>query len=607
MKKVFVSFAAILLAFSAWAIPAKPGVFSYRQPDGSLVRLERHGDEFFNWTTLAGTSQAVMLDETGFWKNTTIDPAARDAAILRRRQINAERAAMNIRPRTHTGNPRTHGEKHILVFLVEFQDVKFSIQRPYNQFEAMLNQNGYSDHGATGSVQDYFIDNSRGYFTPVFDVYGPITLPKRMSYYGSNSGGSDSHPELALYHAALQMDDKVDFSQYDYDQDGFVDMALFFYAGYSEAEGGSNDSIWPHSWNLQYSSSSEAREARFDGVGLNNYFCTSELKGYSGTEMCGIGATCHELSHSLGVPDFYDTDGSSNGYCAGLYYFSLMDAGSYLNDSRTPPYYNSEERRCVGWMVDANVHQLPNSTISFGSIKDDIAYRTVTETEDEYFLYECRDGSGWDAYLPKGLLIYHVDKSTARYFGGMTPHDRWVNWHYYNSINAQGNHPCFYVVPAAAPSNLNYGGSLGNWVFPGSQGVTSYTPIDWNKHQTPVTISNIHFADGMVNLKATYSNGGPDPDPDDPEDPDPDPGITTFAQLGLTAIANPGKDHYEAGDVFMLKMDMPEDVSATVTWHFDSLVVTDPVTLQSGQHTVLAILQYDDGSVETFELIIDVK
>ena len=145
-----------------------------------------------------------------------------------------------------------------------------------------------------------------------------------------------------------------------------------------------------------------ARDARFDGLGLDAYFCTSELKGSQGTNMCGIGTTCHEFGHSLGLPDFYDTNYEENGSCSALSSFSTMCSGSYNNDGRTPPYFNAEERVYLGWMIDSDIQDLPAGEISFGSVKDDIAYRSYTDVEGEYFLYECRDGSGWDAPLPKG-------------------------------------------------------------------------------------------------------------------------------------------------------------------------------------------------------------
>ena len=34
-----------------FAIPAKPGKFAYKQPDGSVVMVENHGDEHGHWMT----------------------------------------------------------------------------------------------------------------------------------------------------------------------------------------------------------------------------------------------------------------------------------------------------------------------------------------------------------------------------------------------------------------------------------------------------------------------------------------------------------------------------------------------------------------------------
>ena len=284
MKQLFVSIAAILLAISAWAVPARPGAFDYIQPDGSVVRLELHGDEFFSWATLAGTNQVVELDANGFWRNGSIDPAARKAAIAFRDEVNRQRASIS--PRTHTDNKMTHGTRHIPVFLVEFQDKSFTLNNPGDQFDALLNQHGYSANGGTGSVQDYYMDNSHGQFQPIFDVYGPVLLPEKMAYYGGNQGSRHNlHPEIAAFQAAQMLDSSVDFSQYDHNNDGYVDMLLFYYAGYNEAEGGPADSLWPHQWSVQSSSSSEAKNTLFDGLRLATYFCTSELRGNQGVNM----------------------------------------------------------------------------------------------------------------------------------------------------------------------------------------------------------------------------------------------------------------------------------------------------------------------------------
>ena len=44
-----------------------------------------------------------------------------------------------------------------------------------------------------------------------------------------------------------------------------------------------------------------------------------------------------------------------------------------------------------------------------------------------------------------------------------------------------------------------------------------------------------------------------------------------------------------------------------MSWKFDGLTVTDPVTLQAGSHVVTATVQHANGDVETLELLIEVK
>ena len=499
--------AALFISLAAGAVPAKPGPFQYTQPDGSVVTLERHGDEFLNWTTLYGTQRVVELDENGFWRPSQISEASREAARLRRQTVGEQRLQI-LHTRSRSNVSMTQGSRHIPVFLVEFPDKNFSVENPADSFSAMLNQPGYSGNEGTGSVQDYFMDNSHGRFQPIFDVYGPVMLPNEMAYYGKNRSGqgTDIRPELALYDACVIMADQVDFSIYDADGDGFVDMTLFYYAGYSEAEGASTNTIWPHQYTVQASSSDEARNTRFNGKRLGNYFCTAELKGTQGTKQCGIGPTCHEFSHSLGLPDFYDTDYEKNGECAGLTSFSLMDGGCYLNESRTPPYLNAEERIMLGWMAEEEVLDLTSGTVSFPAIQNNVAYISYCSVEGEYYLYECRDASGWDAYLPEGMLIYHADKSMDHRVGNTTAYDLWNNWRYSNAINAYGNHPCFYVVPAADPNNFNYKGSLSRWVFPGASNVKSFSPKDWDGNSCGVSLSSISYADGKVSFSATVDN-----------------------------------------------------------------------------------------------------
>lgn len=507
MKRLLSFLTVLLMAAGAAAVPARKGAFTVTQPDGSTLRLERHGDEFFSWTTLAGTSQAVELAGDGYWRPTVIDRSARTLAQQRRAQANQLRMGSRA---THDNNPMTHGERHIPVLLVEFTDVHFTIPDPASRFDALLNQHNYSSEGATGSVQDYYWENSEGRFKPVFDVYGPVELPHEMKYYGETVYDSDGkktandiRPEMPLYDSCVKLDDVIDFSRYDYDNDGEVDMTLYYYAGYNTAEGGSPDAIWPHQWYLTYSSDSNARNNSFDGKRVNRYFCSSELKGNDGTKMCGIGTTCHEFGHSLGLPDFYDTDDEENGTNSALFDFSTMCGGSYNNDGCTPPWFGTEERIILGWMSWADVTEIQAGAVSIGPIQDGVAFKSESGVDGEYFLYECRNGYGWDAPIPRGLLVYHVDKSTVRRVGNITPSDLWK---FGRSINAYGDHPCFYVVPAADPSNLLYNGKMASCVFPGTADVRSFIPQDWNGNNlSGLILSGISYSGGMVQMNAAFN------------------------------------------------------------------------------------------------------
>ena len=157
-------------------------------------------------------------------------------------------------------------------------------------------------------------------------------------------------------------------------------------------------------------------------------------------------------------------------------------------------------------MTQEDVLPLQAGPVSIGPVRNSIAYYSETGTEGEYFLYECRDGSGWDSYIPTGLLIYHVDRSTAHRVGGISAYEQWTDWPYSNAINAYGDHPCFYVVPAADQQNLHYPGGTGSMVFPGSEDIHSFIPVDWSgKNPSGIRLSGIQYAGGNVQFNMSFS------------------------------------------------------------------------------------------------------
>ena len=350
-KRIVWGILLMLCSLSLMAGPAYPGRIVYTQPDGTTIGIHLHGDEFHHWAT-DDTGRILEQDADGFWRVSTGITSrqleeGREAATLRRAAANqarqeyaAQHAAANF------GSPK------IPVILVGFSGQNEGFSKTAEDFDAMLNSADYTANSAIGSVRTYFEENSHGQFTPEFEVLGPVNLTNAKSYYGRNTStqqGSDALPEMALVHAAKALDGTVDFSRYDNDGDGTVDFVLFYFSGYDEAQGGNTNCIWSHAWYL--SASQNARNQRtFDGVKLDRYFCTAELKGSSGSTMCSIGTTCHEFAHTLGLPDFYDADYETNGEAASMYSFDLMSSGNYNANSTIPPYFTAEELYEVGWM-----------------------------------------------------------------------------------------------------------------------------------------------------------------------------------------------------------------------------------------------------------------
>ena len=493
MKKILASLALLASAFQLLlAVPAYPGRIRVTQPDGSVLTVQLHGDEWLHYIT-DETGQVVARGADGFFR-----PAEKPTAAQREEAAGMRRAAQQLRSAARAQS-LSQGTHRIPVILVNFSDREFIINNPATAFANLLNQQGYAANGATGSVHDYYSENSHGLYDPVFDVYGPVTLSKTSEYYAYNKTG---RAKEALREACGLLDEEIDFTQYDSDNDNAVDMILMYYAGHNQAETADETTIWPHQG---YASGT------FDGVSISRYFCTSELKG-TNSQMCGIGTTVHEFGHSLGLPDFYDTDYEENGSAGALYAFSTMCDGAYNNNGRTPPYLNSEELMLLGWM-DGQTEITTQGDLTVEPVQNRVAYRTPTSMDGEYFVYECRVKTGWDRFIPgQGLVVYHVDKSNREslnpggYWGNYyTPANLWRYWTSTNAINAFGAHPCFYVVPAANQSSLNYFGNGAYIPFPGGKNVKTYTPVDWDGVEGDYRFTDIAFDGSKVTAKVRYT------------------------------------------------------------------------------------------------------
>ena len=509
MKRILISAVLSLCAAMTFAIPAKKSWKVVSQGDGTTIRVSQAGDEHLHYYITednvplykaADNRYCYLTIENGKLHNSGVlahESAARsakelqvmntihDLAPIARQMVAKKRSAAK-----RCGRPDRlpskddisvfKGSKKALVILAAFSDKSFSkgddaIVKFYDE---VLNQEGYSQNGAAGSVHDYFNDMSRGEFDLTFDIVGPVKVSKSATYYGGPSpimGGADHIGEF-ITEAIKKADEKcdIDWKKYDWDDDGEVEQVFVLYAGYGQATGGPTGTIWPNAWTLDEALQNSDGNGGFsiDGVFINQYACSNELYLDSGTVPMGLGVFCHEFSHCMGLPDMYDTNYGSTPTMGD---WDLLAGGSYNGPQGIgwcPAGWTSYERAYAGWL---ELTELKAGDIIKGMTSledaDGKAYVIYNDNhKDEYYLLENHKGMGWDRYTPEnGLLIIHVDydkdlfdNNIVNSKGEFTPaegYDRYfTNDHPrmapFSRVRSIQNDTYFYTYPMDAPRGV---------------------------------------------------------------------------------------------------------------------------------------------------------
>ena len=411
-----------LLALCVSAAPAKPGTRKVLTlADGSAVTALLVGDEHGHYW-LAEDGQAYLAVDGSEVYSPVDAEQIKSKAQQKRNQANTRRMR-RMAPRRVGEVGGISGTKKGLIILVNFSNVSFKDENNNALYQLIANQANFSQGNFKGSMFDYFNAQSDGQFQLTFDVVGPVTVSKTQSYYGSNdTSGNDKHPAAMVIEALQLADSEVNYADYDWDKNGEVEQVYVVYAGKGEADGGAANTIWPHEWTLSSAKSyGDGTGAQtMDGVKIDTYACGAELNGLTGS-IAGIGTMCHEFSHCLGYPDFYDTDYSGG---QGMGSWDLMDGGSYNGDGYRPAGYTSYERWVAGWKTPVELtstRQVNNLKSLQDGGESYIIYNPGNS--NEYFLLENRQKRGWDADLPgAGLLILHVDYSASAWKNN-TPND----------------------------------------------------------------------------------------------------------------------------------------------------------------------------------------
>ena len=464
-------FGLLFAAMTAGAVKMKPGINIIKQADGTTITVRAYGDEDLSYFLasdgtllyqegtnfyIAGVKADGTLYSTGVLAHEPSMRTIKEISAIKAQNAKAFYNSMETQAKANKvrREPMTPdnsllpslGKHKIPIILVEFSDVEFSVENPKATFDKYLNGKELFNKETDpeigqnyASVAKYFKDMSFGKFEPEFEVYGPVNLGKPLATYGAGYS-SQENMGLLLTDACTAVDDEVDFTQYDSNDDGNIDLIYIIYAGFSQSiAGNSTDCIHPKSGYLSLAKS-------FDGMDVKRYGVNNELNGTpadqaNGPIINGIGLFCHEFSHCMGLPDLYPKSGSIAEACINqnMDYWSLMDAGEYTANGYRPTAYTAWERERLGWMEIGTL--TGPSNVELKSLDEGGAafriYNDKDETGHEYYIVENVQNNGWNKNLfGNGLMVTHVDYLSSQFsLGGC-------------KVNNTEGHPRMHVMAA---------------------------------------------------------------------------------------------------------------------------------------------------------------
>ncbi len=295
----------------------------------------------------------------------------------------------------------------VVVLLIDYPDQLYTegeFAAVPNDIDSVL----FSDNlNPTGSMKEYYIENSYGQFVLQGDIFGWYRAPESYKYYVNFCDGSLGHGDYPnngqklVEEAILAADADIDFSLYDNNGDGYVDGLFVIHSGGGRETSGGSCDMWSHAWGLY------EHELLVDGVRIQNYLMVPE-EAYSGVSP--IGVICHEYGHVLGLPDLYDPDFSTDG----LGQWAMMSHGLYLGSAQTPSQFICWSKYKLGWLDPINVASNMTDVAIPAVENNPVVYRFWRDGSvgDEYFMVENRQRILYDKYIPgDGLLVWHIDES----------------------------------------------------------------------------------------------------------------------------------------------------------------------------------------------------
>lgn len=414
------------------------------------TQLFGRGDDSFNWQEDTKGFTVVQVDADSNGKRpkymyATVDTTTDALAPSAHEVGKVDPAAVGLQKRalpTHRGrgppddkaSKRQHGKQRRtttrarrqspsgsirnLVVMVRFADHTTRPLPTKEQLAVLFNNNGADPSLCpTGSVRDVWSQNSYGKVNITSTLTGWIDVPQTEYYSANRLSGRSYILHYALTSALQLADPSIDFSQFDQDGNGYVDMLTFVHSGYGAEHSGTDmygatsmNRIWSHQSTLTDPYISD------EGITAEAYVISSSVWGLALANISHVGAFAHEIGHLYGLPDLYDTVGDLG---SGLGSWELMaNSWGFTGNQMYPPHLSAWSKVFLNFVQPTLITASGDYTVLASETNPSVYKITAGFPAGEYLLIENRAAVGFDAQIPGagGLAIYHIDESAADWY-----------------------------------------------------------------------------------------------------------------------------------------------------------------------------------------------
>ena len=394
------------------------------QPDGTILHCFASGDEFYNRLhDIDGYT--IVQAENGYFVYATTD---KDGKIIPTQHIagKSNPKTLGIKPNivisqkeyfnkrekmamhVNRANNLNHGVYNNLIVYIKFKGDE-DLKTTPAEMDSMFNNNGYYDismnnyfkkmtYNQLSMVSYDFPQPQDGKIVAYEDIYPrnhytPYNATTNPDGYKEEERGTR---EFALLARAIEhiADDVPDTLDIDRNNDGLVDNVIFVVKGNTA---GWSDLLWPHCWSLHgedvYIHNKRVMSFNFQ-LETSQYFSVSTL--------------CHEMAHSLGLPDFYHYKEE---------YENISPVGEWdlMSNNANPPQHTATyiKQKYGTWIDEIPEIGYGTYTLEANSWEGGRrnCYRIPSSDPNQYYIVEYRNNKNFfEVGLPDGgLLIYRVD------------------------------------------------------------------------------------------------------------------------------------------------------------------------------------------------------